>query len=225
MLKASNLVQQLGDDALATMVMLHHQRPDIDVWETAQQQVAYWQKQGRFDSMPLYRRKMWYVLHGQLGYVDHIKAVVTQGLSWPQVILLYTLYGGRLAGDFASGVTDYHRVVSTGDVGSSGETVGIHQLLTKRHTAQVPATCQWYLLLQWWATFSPSTVAKRPACLEQELEMKLPLRCRWLLLLHVPDFFQADSDTIESWKLEWCDELFKGDLEHMAIQAGLFLTR
>jgi hypothetical protein len=223
--KAIDLVQQLGDDALGTMMMLHHQRPDIDVWEAAQRQIAYWQKRGHFDSMPLYRRKMWYTLHGQLGYVDHIKEVVTQGLSWPQVVLLYTLYGGRLAGDFASGLTNYHKVVTTGDRGSFGGAVGIHQLLAKEHTAQVPSTCQWYLLLHWWATFSPSTAAKRPAYLDQDLKMKLPLRCRWLLLLHVPDFFKADGDTIESWKLEWCDELFHGNLGHLAIQAALFLTK
>ncbi|KAI8341859.1 hypothetical protein BC941DRAFT_175223 [Chlamydoabsidia padenii] len=223
-LRASDLVQQLGDDALATMMVLHHQRHDIDVWETAQQQVSYWQKQGRFDSMPLYRRKMWYVLQGQLGYVDHIKAVVTQDLAWPQVVLLYALYGGRLAGDFSSGLSNYHTVITTGDGGSFGGPVGIHQLLAKEHTAKVPSNCLWYLLLQWWATYSSSSTTG-PTCRKEELENKLPLRCRWLLLLHVPNFFEADSDTLETWKIEWCDKLFDNGLHYLAIQAGLYLSR
>ncbi|KAA6381212.1 MAG: hypothetical protein EZS28_023262 [Streblomastix strix] len=215
-IQACELVQQLGDDALATMMVVHFQQ-EVDVCNQAQNQVLYWQERGLFDSMPLYRRKMWYVLQGQLGYVNHIKAVVTEDLSWPQVLLLYSLYGGH-RGDLNSGLSAYRTLTSSHGSGVNG----LHQLRARKHTASVPSDCLWYNLLQWWSSSTSSSA--NDAIYRKELELALPLQCRWVLLLHVSPMFEHGDDDLESWKQQWCDELYKSELEYMAIHAGLYLS-
>ncbi|ORZ22280.1 hypothetical protein BCR42DRAFT_433610 [Absidia repens] len=169
--QACEMVQQLGDDALATMMVVHFQQED-DVCDAAEKQVSYWQQRGLFDSLPLYRQKMWYVLQGQLGYVDHIKTVVTQDLPWPQTLLLYALYGGQ-RGHFGSGLSAYHTLTSATGAG----VIGIHRLRARKHTARVPSDCLWYTLLQWWSSsLHPSA---NNSVYRKGLEMDLPLHCRW----------------------------------------------
>ncbi|CAO3595040.1 unnamed protein product [Absidia cylindrospora] len=215
--QACELVQQLGDDALATMMVVHFQQED-DVCNAAEKQVSYWQQRGLFDSLPLYRQKMWYVLQGQLGYVDRIKTVVTQDLPWPQTLLLYALYGGR-HGYLGSGLAAYHTLTSPTGAG----VIGIHRLRARKHTAQVPSDCLWYTLLQWWSSSLYPSVNN--SVYRKGLEMDLPLHCRWVLLLHVSHLFEHGPDVMESWKQQWCDELYHTGLEYMAIHAGLYSSR
>jgi hypothetical protein len=218
--KACDLVKELGDDALMTMIVVHLQQDGgEDVPEAAEQQVLYWQEQGFFDPLPLYQKKMWCVLLGRLGYVDLIKTTVTQGLAWPQVLLLYALYGNR-HGDMALGLADLHSLTTGGGLGASG----IHQLQTREATAQIPRHCLWYSLLLWWTSYTPNSSIENITH-RKVLEMQLPLRCRWLLLLHVPDLFVNEPGTLEAWRHQWCDELYHSGLEYMAILAGLFVPR
>ncbi|KAI8330372.1 hypothetical protein BC941DRAFT_518254 [Chlamydoabsidia padenii] len=205
-LQACDLAKQLGDDALMMMIVVHLQQ-DGDVSKAAEQQVLYWQEQGLFDRLPLYQRKMWCVMLGRLGYVDLIKTTVTQGLAWPQVLLLYALYGGQ-NDDIASGLAALDSL-TTGDI------TGIHQLQAREATAVIPPYCLWYPFLQWWTGGSHKS----------KWALQLPLRCRWLLLLHVPECFDNEVGVLESWRHQWCDELYHSGLEYMAILAGLYIPK
>ncbi|CAO3580645.1 unnamed protein product [Absidia cylindrospora] len=218
--KACELVQQMGDEALVAMLVAHFQQEE-GVCAAAKRQVLYWHQQGLFDPLPLYQRKMWYALQGYLGYVDAIKQVVTQNLPWPQVLLLYTIYGGDNEEDPFSGLAAYHAITTMDNPSGSA----LHRLHTRKETARVPPHCQWYALLQWWITHSSSGTFFVNATYRKQLESIIPLRCRWLLLLHVPSLFENEPAVLESWKHQWCDELYHSGLEYMAILAGLFLIR
>ncbi|KAI8086637.1 uncharacterized protein BX664DRAFT_336385 [Halteromyces radiatus] len=213
-IQACELIQQLGDDALVAMLVVHFQeQEDVDIHQAAQEQILFWQQQDRFDSLPLYQRKMWYCLQGQLGYVDHLKAVVTEGLSWPQSLLLYILYHRDYRTNLASALMSYSSLTNL-------PMVGLHQLRTKKHTAQVPSRCLWYCLLQWWASSKNDSMSS----LRLTLEERFPLHCRWLLLIHDPSFFINDLSTCEAWKRQWTDELYQNGLEYMAILSALYMS-
>ncbi|ORX62619.1 hypothetical protein DM01DRAFT_1403091 [Hesseltinella vesiculosa] len=215
--QAAELAQQLGDDALMAMLVVHYQQDDtpLDIHEAAEQQIQYWQQEGVFDNFELDRKRMWYVLQGRLGYVDDLKMVVTEDLLWPQTILLYALYGDRY-GHLPSALARYELLLST-----SQQTANLHRLRTLKRTEKIPPTCLWYRLLLWWSiTMAPdaflSSTGARP-----DLEFAFPLRFRWLLLLHVPNMLTHPNK--DTWFADWCNQLFQDGMDYMAIHAALYM--
>ncbi|CAO3609329.1 unnamed protein product [Cunninghamella blakesleeana] len=227
--KTCELLLKLGDNALSTLISLHHQ--GYDIRESVMEQLKLWKDQEILETLPIHQQKMWFILQGDLGYVNQLKTVVVQDLYWPQVLFLYMNYFDRY-GNIFSGLTQYHYITHDHHQHQHDKVVGIHQLKTKNQTASPsPLTNYWYYLLIWWLSSDSSlsftsfnTFLYHETIHRKQLEFYLPLRFRWLLSLHAPTLFKNESKEIELWKDQWCDLLYQDKWEYLAIHASLFIT-
>ncbi|KAI9301206.1 hypothetical protein BJ944DRAFT_9392 [Cunninghamella echinulata] len=221
-IKTCELLLELGDNALSTLISLHHQ--GYDIRESVTEQIKLWLDKDLLNTLPMYQQKMWFILQGDLGYVNQLKLVTVQDLTWSQVLVLYINYFDRYGNVFA-GLIQYHFITHNHSV------VGIHQLKTKHYTATPSLeSSYWYYLLIWWSSSSASSsytsfhALLHNDCVDRkQIELYLPLRFRWLLSLHAPSLFHHETNELELWKDQWCDFLYQDKWEYLAIYASLYI--